>query len=75
MRKAKDIVTKRRANLLRESIRDYHMIVVASLMPQNTCDIGRSGRSWLVFKTSQIGLNLVLVDFDLDLMREFDVNS
>ena len=60
-------------HLFCQSICDDHMVIVVSFVPQQTGDIGWPCCPWLIFQTSEICFHLILVDFYLDLIGEFDV--
>ena len=68
------VASSMKAYLFCQSVRNHHVIIVARFVPQQIRDISWSRRSWLVFKTSEVCLHFILVDFNLNLVGKLNVN-
>lgn len=61
-------------HLIRQSVCEFDSVSVVSLLQsQETGDVHRVSRSWLIFKTPQVMLDVFTINLDLRLMRELNI--
>ena len=61
-------------HLFRQSVCDYHVVIVACFVPQEVGNICGSCRPWLVLQPSEISFYFILVDLNLDLVWKLDID-
>lgn len=54
---------------------DLYAVVVSGSFAYEIGNVGRLGRAWLIFETLKVGLDIVPINFDLDLAWESNVEA
>ena len=67
-------LSPKKTHLLRECVRNFHVIVITWFGPQHCGDIRRSRCPWLVFESPEVGFYFILIDLDLELIGELNVD-
>jgi len=61
-------------DFLGKGVGDSHHVFVASSFTHEICDVRWPSRTWLIFKTPKVGLYLITIDPDFDLVWESNID-